>query len=300
MTAQLQTLPFTLLIDPVAADSSRSHFDDTFREVDWTAPALRVGELSAQRGDGVFETLGVVAGHPQAVEAHLARLATSAAICELPEPHRGQWRAAIAHAARRFPPQGEIVLKLIYSRGVDSGPAPTAWLHATFAPDFGAVRESGIRAVTLDRGYPHGVAEQAPWLLMGAKTLSYAVNMAALRVAHRRGADDAIFLTHDGFVLEGPTSTVVLCTGGVFVSPAPSGAILHGTTQQSVFEHLQALGERTEYRDLTVGELRAADAVWLLSSVRLAVQVTALDGRPLPAVPELTRAFNAALLARTA
>ncbi|TFD30721.1 aminodeoxychorismate lyase [Cryobacterium cryoconiti] len=300
MTAQPQTLPFTLLIDPVAADSPRTQFDDTFREVDWTAPALRVGELSAQRGDGVFETLGVVGGHPQAVKAHLDRLATSSAICELPEPHLGQWHAAIARATRRLPQQGEIVLKLIYSRGVDSGPAPTAWLHATMAPDFGAVRESGIRAVTLDRGYPHGLAEQAPWLLMGAKTLSYAVNMAALREAHRRGADDAIFLTHDGFVLEGPTSTVVLRTGGVFVSPVPSGAILHGTTQQSVFEHLQAAGERTEYRDVTVDELRAADAVWLLSSVRLAVQVTELDGRPLPAVPELTRAFNAALLARTA
>ena len=294
------TLPFTLLIDPVTADSPRTQFGDTFREVDWTAPALRVGELSAQRGDGVFETLGVVDGHPQAVGAHLARLATSAAICELPAPNGSQWRAAIAQAVLRLPQHGEVVLKLVYSRGVDSGPAPTAWLHATAAPDFGTVRESGIRAVTLDRGYPHGVAEQAPWLLMGAKTLSYAVNMAALREAHRRGADDAIFLTHDGFVLEGPTSTVVLRTGGVFVSPVPSGAILHGTTQQSVFEHLQAAGERTEYRDVTVDELRAADAVWLLSSVRLAVHLTELDGRPVPAVPELTRAFNAALLARTA
>jgi len=299
MTARRTTLPFTLIIDPVAADAPQTDFGDTFHEVDSSAPALRVGELSAQRGDGVFETLGVVGGHPQAVGPHLARLATSAAICELPEPNSAQWQAAIAHVVDRVPHEGEIVLKLVYSRGVDQGPAPTAWLHASVPPDFGGVREAGIRAVTLDRGYPHGVADQAPWLLMGAKTLSYAVNMAALREAHRRGADDAIFLTHDGFVLEGPTSTVVLCTGGVYVSPVPSGAILHGTTQQSVFEHLQAAGERTEYRDVTVDELRAADALWLLSSVRLAVPVTELDGQPMSVDSERTRALNAALLART-
>ncbi|TFC87755.1 aminodeoxychorismate lyase [Cryobacterium sinapicolor] len=293
------TLPFTLLLDPVSADAPQTDFGDTFHEVDSSAPALRVGELSAQRGDGVFETIGVVNGHPQAVGPHLARLANSASICELPEPNTAQWQAAIAHVVDRVPHEGEIVLKLVYSRGVDSGPAPTAWLHATAAPDFAAVRAGGIRAVTLDRGYPHGVAEQAPWLLMGAKTLSYAVNMAALREARRRGADDAIFLTHDGFVLEGPTSTVVLRTGGVYVSPVPSGAILHGTTQQSAFEHLRAAGERTEYRDVSVAELRAADAVWLLSSLRLAAQITELDGRPLPVERERTRALNAALLART-
>lgn len=299
MTARPTVLPFTLLIDPVPADSPITDFGGTFHEVDSSAPALRVGELSAQRGDGVFETLGVVGGHPQAVGPHLARLGTSAAICELPAPNIDQWQAAIARAVDRVPHEGEIVLKLVYSRGVDSGPAPTAWLHASAAPDFGAVREGGIRVVTLDRGYPQGVSEQAPWLLMGAKTLSYAVNMAALREAQRRGADDVIFLTHDGFVLEGPTSTVVLRRGGVYVSPVPSGAILHGTTQQSAFEHLTAAGERTEYRDVSVDELRAADAVWLLSSVRLAANVTELDGRPVPVDPERTRDLNAALLSRT-
>jgi 4-amino-4-deoxychorismate lyase len=172
-------------------------------------------------------------------------------------------------------------------------------LHATRAADFSAVREHGIKVITLDRGYPRGVAEQAPWLLMGAKTLSYAINMAALREAKRRGADDTIFLTHDGYVMEGPTSSVILRTDRCYVTPAPSGAILHGTTQQSVFEYLQARGERVEYRDITVDELRGADAAWLVSSVRLAVAITALDGQEFPHDDELTRTLNASLLART-
>jgi 4-amino-4-deoxychorismate lyase len=294
------TLPFTLLIDPVPADSELTDFADTFRQIDSSAPALRVAELSTQRGDGIFETLSVVDGHPQEVEPHISRLVNSAQICELPVPNPAQWRAAIALAVANLPQQGELALKFVLSRGVEHGPAPTAWLHATRAPDHHAIRERGVAVVTLDRGYPRGVAERAPWLLMGAKTLSYAVNMAALREAKRRGADDTIFLTTDGFVMEGPTSSVILRTGGAYVTPAPSGAILHGTTQQSLFEYLEEQGERVEYRDVTVDELRAADAAWLVSSVRLAVAVTELDGLPFPVDAERTRGFNAYLLGRTA
>ena len=150
--------------------------------------------------------------------------------------------------------------------------------------------------VTLDRGYPRGTAERAPWLLLGAKTLSYAVNMAALREARRRGADDAIFLTSDGYVMEGPTSSVILRHGDVWSTPAPSGAILHGTTQLSLFEHLEASGRRTEYRDIPIDELRSADAAWLVSSVRLAVRVVELDDRPTASDADETRALNAYLL----
>ena len=293
-------LPFTLLIDPVPADSQQQDFNGTFHEMDSSAPALRVGELSTQRGDGIFETLAVVNGHPQEVEPHISRLRNSALICELPVPNAEQWRAAIAYAVSRIPQRGEIALKFVLSRGVEHGPAPTAWLHAAKAADFTAVRTNGVRVVTLDRGYPRGVAERAPWLLMGAKTLSYAVNMAAIREAHRRGAEDTIFLTTDEFVMEGPTSSVVLSIDGAYVTPAPSGAILHGTTQQSMFDYLRARGFSVEYRDVALDELRRADAAWLVSSVRLAVSVVALDGDPFPADQALTDDLNAYLLARTA
>jgi len=294
------SLPFTLLIDPVPVDSDQKDFRDTFHETDSAAPALRVDELSTQRGDGVFETLSVVDGHPQQLEPHISRLSNSAKICDLPLPNAHQWRAAIAYTVARLPQQGELALKFVLSRGVESGPAPTAWLHVTRAADFSSVRENGVRVVTLDRGYPRGAAERAPWLLMGAKTLSYATNMAALREAKRRGADDTIFLTTDGYVMEGPTSSVILCSGGAYVTPAPGGAILHGTTQQSIFEYMRDRGQPVEYRDVTVGELRDADAAWLVSSVRLAVAVTALDGEPMRTDQRLTSELNAYLLARTA
>ncbi|MDQ2697466.1 MAG: aminotransferase class IV, partial [Actinomycetota bacterium] len=238
----------TLLIEPLPADVTTADLDATFREIDASAPALRVGELSTQRGDGIFETIGVVDGHAQEARPHLERLRNSARICELPEPNLPQWEAAIQRAVAALPTHGEFAVRLVLSRGVERGPAPTAWLHVAPATDFSAVRERGVRVVTLDRGYARGTAERAPWLLLGAKTLSYAVNMAALREAHRRGADDTVFTTSDGYVMEGPTSSVIIRSDATYATPAPSGAILHGTTQQSLFEHLAASGRRTEYR----------------------------------------------------
>ncbi|WP_298038870.1 aminodeoxychorismate lyase [uncultured Microbacterium sp.] len=286
---------FALIIAPVDAADPRDDFSETFSVIDPEAPALSVGELSTQRGDGVFETIGVIDAHPQEVVPHLERLANSARLCDLPLPNREQWRQAIAMAAAQCPP-GEATIKLILSRGVEHGPTPTAWVTTGPASDFSAVRAAGVRVVTLDRGYSLDVAERAPWLLLGAKTLSYAVNMAALREARRRAADDAIFLSSDGFVLEAPTASLILRYGDRFVTPAPSGGILHGTTQLSAFEFLTERGVETGYERIPASALGEADAAWLVSSVRLAVAVTAIDGHPLPVDAALTAELNGYLL----
>jgi len=286
---------FALIIDPVDADEERADYAGTFTVVDAAAPALSVGELSTQRGDGVFESIGVIDSHAQEVMPHLERLANSARICDLPVPNQEQWRQAVAVAAAECP-AGEFVVKLILSRGVEHGPTPTAWVTAAPASDFSLVRQEGVRVVTLDRGYDLSAAEQAPWLLLGAKTLSYAVNMAALREARRRGADDAIFLSSDGFVLEAPTASLILRFGDRFVTPAPTGGILHGTTQLSVYEFLAGRGFETGYERIPASDLQRADAAWLVSSVRLAAPITAIDGFPLAVDPGLTADLNAYLL----
>lgn len=286
---------FALMIDPADSGDTRNDFAATFTEVDPAAPALTVGELSTQRGDGIFESIGVVDGHAQEVEAHLSRLVHSAQLCDLPHPHLEQWRQAVALAASACG-AGEAVIKLILSRGIEHGPTPTAWVTAAPAADFSAARTRGIRVVTLDRGYALDVPARAPWLLLGAKTLSYAINMAALREAHRRGADDAIFTTSDGYVLEAPTASLILRRGDTFVTPAPNAGILHGTTQLSLFDHLEARGFAVGYETIPVAELHTADAAWLVSSVRLAAPITAIDERELAQDAALTASMNDYLL----
>ncbi|KHK96237.1 branched-chain amino acid aminotransferase [Microbacterium mangrovi] len=287
---------FALLITPAeSTDEERADFSDSFRRIDPSAPALSVGELSTQRGDGIFESIGVVDGHAQEIGPHLQRLAHSALLCDLPEPHLEQWRQAAAIAAAECGP-GEWVIKLILSRGVEHGPAPTAWVTASPAADFTDARTRGVRVVTLDRGVDSDAPARAPWLLLGAKTLSYAVNMAAIREAVRRGADDAVFVSTDGILLEAPTASVVLRLGDRFVSPEPGAGILQGTTQVSLFDHLRAQGHSASYERLPVAALAAADAAWLLSSVRLAAPITAVDGLAKPIDAELTASLNRYLL----
>ncbi|WP_434810061.1 aminodeoxychorismate lyase [Microbacterium sp. bgisy189] len=286
---------FALMIDPVAVEDDRTDFADTFTVIDPSAPALTVGELSTQRGDGIFESIGVVDGHPQEVQAHLERLAHSAKLCDLPTPHLEQWRQAVTDAAAACG-AGEAVIKLILSRGVEHGPAPTAWVTAAEASDFAAARRDGIRVVTLDRGYAIDVPARAPWLLLGAKTLSYAVNMAAIREAKSRGADDAVFVSSDGFVLEAPTASLILRRGDTFVTPAPNGGILHGTTQLSLFDHLESRGFEVAYDTIPASDLSAVDGAWLVSSVRLAAPVVAIDANEIPMDAAFTASLNDYLL----
>lgn len=285
------TWPLALMIE--LTDAAVDDFSSTFSRIRYADPALPLHDRAIQHGDGVFETLLVVDAHAQDVTAHLERFAQSARLADLPLPNEQQWRAAIAYAEAQCP-AGISVMKLTLSRGTD---AATAWLTAASAPDHTAVRERGVRVVTLDRGYDIAAAERAPWLLLGAKTLSYAVNMAALREAQRRGADEAVFVTSDEWVLEAPTASVIIRQDGTFRTPAPAGGVLQGTTQLGVFDFLRERGFLCEYAQIHASDLLTADAAWLVSSVRLAVPVTEVDGLPIPVDAALTAQLNVQLLA---
>ena len=256
------------------------------------APLLHADDLAAVRGDGIFETLLVRDGVPCLPDAHLTRLTQSAELMDLPVPDRDAWRrasqAAASHWVARSPDEG--VMRWVYSRGRETGGPPTAYVTVGRLPArVGAVRRDGLAALTLAREMPTA-ASGAPWLLAGAKTLSYAVNMAALRYAADRGAGDVIFVSTDGYVLEGPRSTVVIATDDALQTPPPTLPILHGTTQQALFEVATEKGHRCEYRPLRPADLLAARGIWLVSSITLAARVHTLDGRPLPQ-PKLAAEF---------
>src|SRR5206468_8857480 len=116
------------------------------------------------------------------------------------------------------------------------------------------------------------------WLLQGAKTLSYATNMAALREAKRRGVDDALFVSSDGYLLEGPTSNLVLKRGDRLITPSTSLGILAGTTQAAAFAFGRSRDLLTSYELLPREALDDADGLWLLSSVRNAAPIREIDG----------------------
>ncbi|MCU1681558.1 MAG: pabC [Amycolatopsis sp.] len=257
--------------------------DGTLADPDTTQ--IRVDDLGLLRGDGIFETILVVDGKARELGPHLERLAHSAAMLDLPVPDRAAWERVAQLVIDNWTGGREIALKLLLTRGVDGDPEakPTGFaLGLDIEEKVVTARAEGVAAVTLERGIDSGLAKRAPWLLLGAKTVSYAVNMAALREAKRRGADDVIFTAGEDSVFEGPTSTVVVVRDRVLYTVPTDTGVLPGTTQAALFRGAERAGWTIKFEPLRVSELFEADGVMLASSVRKVTRVHTLDGRKLP------------------
>lgn len=253
--------------------------------VDPATPVVAADDPGLTRGDGCFEGCRVrtsADGHSAVdkLDAHLARMASSAAALEIAFDVSA-WHAFVLEAVGAWTEPGEWAMKLLLTRGAPGG-VPVGLLTISPLPaSYPAQRRDGIAVITLQRGYPVDAFADAPWLLGGVKTLSYAVNMAAQREAARRGADDVIFTSSDGMVLEAPTSTVVWLSGGTLhTTPQGPSGILGGTTQALLFERAADTGRPVATMPTTVADLHAADSVWLIGSVRGPVDVVRLDGTP--------------------
>src|SRR5690606_16274059 len=117
------------------------------------------------------------------------------------------------------------------------------------------------------RGSPTARARAAPWPLLGANALSNAANMAALRFAHRMGADDVIFTSTENRVLEGPRSTVVIARDKELITPPAKNGVLPGVTQRALFNEAAKAGWECRYAPLFTADLLTCDSIWMLSSI---------------------------------
>lgn len=249
--------------------------------MDPMSAALCVTDAGVMFGDGVFETILAVDGVLQQEEQHFVRLLSSANILGLVKPNLGVWRNVVAtafgEAGRvRGGLQGQLVVKLCYTRGVAGVSDFTGWVCVSeVSQKVLEQRKTGVRAITLVRDVVANL--EASWLLYGAKTLSYATNIAAMRYAEKNNAEDAIFVNTDGYVLEGATSNVVIVKGKTLFSPPASAGILVGTTQLALFKKAKLENWNVVYKNFTVQDIYEADATFLTSSIRLVVPVFCLN-----------------------
>jgi 4-amino-4-deoxychorismate lyase len=247
---------------------------------DPTAPIVRGDDLGLTRGDGIFETLRVGGGRAFLLAEHLDRMRSSASRMSLPAPPYADWAGLVAEALEAFG-TGDGALRLYTTRGPDGEDTPLHYLLLTPVPPVTVEgRERGTHAVTLAFGVGAGARRDAPWLLGGVKTTSYAVAMAAKRAAEERGAHDAIWVSAEGEVLEEATSSIVWVRAGVgYTVPLETG-ILPGTTLALVRCLAADAGVQIIDRRAAIDEVRDADEVMLLSSVRGVAPVLTIDGRP--------------------
>ena len=254
-------------------------------------PILRADDLGVLRGDGIFETMHVRAGAAWLLAEHLARMARSAARMQLELPPRDALEALAGEALAHWPVEVEGALRVVCTRGLESGKGGvTVFVTVSAVGDtFVAARHEGISVVTASLGLPADLRRDAPWLLGGAKTLSYAVNMASQRWAHATGADDVLWVSTDGYALEAPTSTLVwLRDGTLFTVPAERTGILAGTTARWLLDHAGDLGWATGEEMVTPPALAGMDGAWLTSSVRGLAAIRRLDGAGLTTSAETT------------
>lgn len=212
------------------------------------------------RGDGAFEVLRLYAGRPFALGAHLDRLARSAERLRLPldlAAVRADVERLLAAAAGEPDPG---MLRIVLTRGgrrlllTESLPA-----HAP-----------AIRLAT--------VTYAPVRLLDGIKSLSYAANMLATRLAQEQGADEALLVTPHGRVLEAPTSSIFWVSDGAVLTPPLSDHILASITRALVVELAGA-----QERSCTREELLSADEAFLASTTRELQPVASVDGRAIGA-----------------
>lgn len=240
-------------------------------------PLLRADDLGVLRGEGVFETTLVVDGIARDLNEHLARLGVSADLIGMTVPGPDPWRRGIEAVIGGWSGGPQMVARLVASRGPEAEPPVCYVMGTELSPVSLRQRTDGIRVLLLDRGFTAAGAESAPWLLAGAKTLSYGINMAALRWAAAHHADDAIFVGSDGAVLEAPTASVVIARDRTLLTP-PVRGILAGITVRRLFREAALAGWKTDTETLRVADLQTADGVWLASSARLLAPVISIDG----------------------
>ncbi|HYZ29709.1 MAG TPA: aminotransferase class IV [Thermoleophilaceae bacterium] len=230
-------------------------------------PATDEGLL---RGDGVFEVVRVYDGVPFALDDHLARIERSAANLRLELPPTELLR--------------DEALALLDERG------------GSFAGALRIVVTRGGRRLLLTEPLPQssaaasvrlGVVTYSPTrVLDGIKSLSYAGNMLASRLARERGFDEALLVTPHGRVLEAPTSSIFwVDQAGTLCTPPLDEHILASITRDRVLKLVEV-----EERPATPADVQDATEAFLASTTREIQAVAAIEDADLPAAPgERTR-----------
>jgi 4-amino-4-deoxychorismate lyase len=176
---------------------------------------------------------------------------------------------------------------------------PAAFAICTDVPaSFEEERRRGLRVVLLTTATDPLVRAASPWLLPGAKTISYAVNMAAQRAARARGADDAVLVGLGGELLEAPTASLWWRSGHTLHTPSLDLGILAGITRAVLLDLAPGVGLKVVEGVYTAEDLAAADEAFLSSSTREVMPVVEVDGapvadgRPGPAATDLQAALR--------
>ncbi len=244
-------------------------------------PALDRGFLF---GDSVYEVIRTRDGVPFLMERHFQRLCASAGRLGFDLPFDAQ---SLAGQVRRGLGEAgftDAYIRIIVSRGfgppnidprlVRKGPS---WilmfleLHVPTREEY----EKGIHAAI-----PQVRRNDRQALDPAIKSGNYLNNILALKEAIERGAQEAILLNKDGHVTEATTANIFLVEKGRYLTPPLEEGILSGITRALILEKAAAEGLPVQEEPIPLERLLRAEELFLTSTTRDILPITALDGRP--------------------
>lgn len=267
---------------------TKIYLSTTGAPVDPSEAKISVFDRGFLYGDSVYETMRTAGGRPIELGRHLSRLHRSAAGIGLAIPFADEMLGdAIAqtHAASG---NDESYVRVIVTRGEgpialdprkSEAPALVIIVQPLQVPTEEAYHR-GIAVVIVGTTKTQGAIDPA------IKSGNYLGSILALRQAIAEGGEDAILCTANGDIAEGATSNVFFVAGGELRTPDLQFGLLAGITRELVCELAAELGHPVAHGRVTPDELRAADEVFLTSSVRGIMPVTTIDGRRIGAGEE--------------
>jgi branched-subunit amino acid aminotransferase/4-amino-4-deoxychorismate lyase len=230
-------------------------------EVDDASASISIYDWGVLRGFGVFEVIRAYGGVPFRLEPHLDRLERSAAALGIRLPDRNdlaEWSARCAAAG------GDCYVRIVVTEGsrdpLFEAPGRTIVLWDPLAqvpPRLSLLPMKALWHPATDAGGFSGI-----------KWISYAPNMASTDKAHAAGFDDALLLTADGIVIEGPTFTVAWTTDGRLETPTLELGILASITRDVMIEAAHRLGVEVHQGAYPLERLLEADEAFALSTIK--------------------------------
>jgi 4-amino-4-deoxychorismate lyase len=242
-----------------------------------TVPAIDRG---LQYGDGLFETIAVVAGAPCLWNRHLARLRAGCARLAIPPPAEEQLVEDVRRLTRGV---DRAVLKLIVTRG-DGGrgyrppaaPRPRRIVGLSPWPDHpGAWASAGVRVRYCATRLGHQPR------LAGLKHLNRLEQVLARAEWDEPDIAEGLMLDLEGRVVEGTQANLFVWRDGRLLTPALDQCGVAGVVRGLTIDTARRLGIAVVEAGVTPGDLAQADAVFLTSSLAGLWPVRELAGRPL-------------------
>jgi branched-subunit amino acid aminotransferase/4-amino-4-deoxychorismate lyase len=255
-------------------------------EVSEDEAAVSVFDWAVQRGFGCFEVIRSYRGIPFRMDAHLDRLARSAGAIGLVVPDRAaleSWIVGVAGAG------GDCQVRVMLTGGgrdplVAAPPrAVVAWEPLPDVP-------TPLRLMPLEAPW-HPGSSAGPF--SGVKWLSYAPNMASGDLARASGFDDALLLSREGWVIEGPTFTVAWVREGVLETPTLELGILASITRSVVLAEARRRDIDVREGRFPLQRIQEADEAMGLSTLKEVLAIGAIGEVALGEGP-VTAAMQAA------